>query len=126
MEPKSVLVVDDDPSILAVVSDILESEGYHVSTATNGMDGLEAMRVAPYALVILDMRMPVVDGWSFASFLDAFDNPVPILVMTAGQEAEEWAKEVGTTHYLEKPFDLHDLLNAVTAIIGPARTEQGS
>ncbi len=123
MEPKSILVVDDDPSILAVVSDILESEGYRVSTATNGMDGLEAMRVAPYALVILDMRMPVVDGWSFVSFLDAFDSHVPILVMTAGQEAEEWAKEVGATHYLEKPFDLPDLLNAVTAIIGPARAE---
>jgi CheY-like chemotaxis protein len=123
MEPKSVLVVDDDPSILAVVRGILESEGYHVSTATNGMDGLEAMRVAPYALVILDMRMPIVDGWSFTSFLDAFDNPVPILVMTAGQDAQEWAKEVGATHYLEKPFDLPDLLNAVTAIIGPARTE---
>jgi CheY-like chemotaxis protein len=122
MEPKPILVVDDDPSILAVVADILESEGYRVSTASNGMDGLEMMQLSPFELVILDMRMPMVDGWSFTSFLDAIETNVPILVVTAADNAHEWAEEVGAARYLKKPFELPELLGAVSDIIGPPQT----
>src|SRR3712207_9185350 len=65
------------------------------------------------AVVVLDMRMPVLDGWGFARALQARQIRLPILVMTAAQNARRWAEEIGADAYLAKPFDLTDLLSAV-------------
>ncbi len=71
-EPKSyVLVVDDDPAILTTVSEILQFEGYAVRTATNGAEALRLVEHARPWLILLDMRMPVMDGWGFARALRA-------------------------------------------------------
>ena len=109
----SVLVVDDDPTIRATVSDILELEGYKVSTATNGAEALREVERGHPDVVVLDMRMPVMDGWSFARELHQRDLDVPILVVTAAQNARVWANEIDAAGYLAKPFDLLDLLDAV-------------
>ena len=108
-----VLVVDDDPLIRSSVSDILDLEGYPVTTASNGEEALEQVERARPSLVLLDMRMPIMDGWGFAGALDQRGIDVPILVMTAAQSAETWAREVGAEGYLAKPFELLDLLDAV-------------
>jgi CheY-like chemotaxis protein len=108
-----VLVVDDDPSILATVSEILKDEGIQVVTATNGQEALQILeRVKPW-VVLLDMRMPVMDGWTFARVARDRGEEVPILVMTAAQDARRWAAEINADGYLSKPFDLGDLLDAV-------------
>jgi two-component system, chemotaxis family, chemotaxis protein CheY len=65
----SVLVVDDDPKIRELVSDLLSMEGYTVYTATNGADGLRLLERTTPRLVVLDIRMPVLDGWGFARAL---------------------------------------------------------
>jgi CheY-like chemotaxis protein len=109
----SVLVVDDDPAILTTVSEILDLEGYHVRTAANGAEALEAIAEELPGLVLLDMRMPVLDGWGFAAQLKERGISVPILVMTAAQSAQGWAKEIEAQGYLPKPFDLDDLLDQV-------------
>ncbi|MDP9373053.1 MAG: response regulator [Chloroflexota bacterium] len=108
-----ILVVDDDPAILATVVDILELEGYHVITATNGAEALRLIERESPALVLLDMRMPVLDGWGVARELRGRGIAVPVLVMTAARDARHWASEVGADGYLAKPFDLLDLLDAV-------------
>jgi CheY-like chemotaxis protein len=113
MHSTPILVIDDDPSILSTVSDILEFEGFPVATASNGAEGLRCVEQARPALVLLDMRMPVVDGWEFARLLRQRGITLPIIVMTAAQDARRWAQEIGANGYLAKPFDLTDLVDTV-------------
>ncbi len=110
---RPILVVDDDPDILSTVSDILEFEGYKVERALNGAEGLKVLdRIQPW-LVLLDMRMPVLNGWDFARILKEQGINLPILVMTAAQDAQRWAREIGAEGFVAKPFDLADLLHAI-------------
>lgn len=111
--PRPILVVDDDPSILETVRAILESEGYRVVTAANGRDALEILeRVTPF-LMLLDMRMPVLDGWGVAAALGDSKHDFPVVVMTAAESAKRWADEIKADGHLAKPFDLEDLLECV-------------
>lgn len=111
--PHDILVIDDDPAILTTVVDILNDEGYVVRTATNGREGLAALEQQLPALILLDMRMPVLDGWGFVRALRERELEVPLAVMTAAQDARQWAHEVGATGFLAKPFDLVELLALV-------------
>lgn len=113
-----ILVVEDDPHILSTVGDILEFEGYHVVRAANGAEGLEALEKVQPALVLLDMRMPVLDGWDFARILRERGIMLPIVVMTAAQDAHRWAQEIGAAGYIAKPFDISDLLSTVASVEG--------
>jgi two-component system, chemotaxis family, chemotaxis protein CheY len=113
MGSKPILVVDDDPSIRTIVSEILAGEGYPVETAADGAEALRVLQDLQPALVLLDMRMPVLDGWGFARAVRERGIALPILVMTAAQNARRWAEEIGADGYLAKPFDLTDLLDAV-------------
>lgn len=116
MSDAPILVVDDDPAILHTVSEILSYEGYNVTTAVNGQDALDVLdRDRPW-LVLLDMRMPVMDGWGFARALDERQIQVPILVMTAARSAQEWSEEIGAAGFVAKPFDIGDLLDAVAQL----------
>ena len=116
MKRCSVLVVDDDPSILTTVAEILDLEGFPVATATNGAEALEAVERQTPTIVLLDMRMPVLDGWGFVRALQESGRMLPVLVMTAAQDTRHWAEEVGAAGSLAKPFDLNDLLSAVETL----------
>ena len=110
---RPILVVDDDPEILAMLRDFLESEGLAVRTAANGAEALDALdHVAP-ALILLDMRMPVLDGWAFAERFHERALTYPIVVMTAAESARRWAEEIGATGYIAKPFDVDELLETI-------------
>jgi CheY-like chemotaxis protein len=115
---RPILVVDDDESILATIAELLDMEGYQVQTAVNGVDALNRLDTSDPSLVLLDMRMPVMDGWGFARALHARGRRVPILVMTAAQDAQAWADEVGAAGFVAKPFDLPDLLHAIEHLTG--------
>lgn len=115
-----VLVVDDDASILDTVAEFLDMEGYSVECAADGAEALDRIDRAEPALVLLDMRMPVLDGWGVVHALHQRGKSVPILVMTAAQDARKWAEEVGAAGYVAKPFDLLELLDAVERVCGPA------
>jgi CheY-like chemotaxis protein len=108
-----ILIIDDDLSILETVSDILEFEGYPVARAMNGAEGLDMLEEVQPSLVLLDMRMPVLDGWEFARALQSRGIRLPILVMTAAQDARRWAQEIGADAYIAKPFDMTELLSTV-------------
>lgn len=117
----AILVVDDDPAIRATVRDVLESEGYRVVTATNGAEALEILLRARPAAVLLDMRMPVLDGWGLARELKARSISVPICVMTAARDSARWAREIGADAHLAKPFNLVDLLDELERLAPDAR-----
>jgi CheY-like chemotaxis protein len=112
-----ILVVDDDPAILDAVREILDLEGYPVVTAANGAEALRRVEETRPALMLLDMRMPVLNGWEVARALRERDLALPILVMTAARDAREWAEQIGAAGYLAKPFDLDDLLDAVERLL---------
>ena len=116
MAEHPILVIDDDPAILQTVSDILEFEGYPVALASNGAEGLNLLEQVQPSLILLDMRMPVLDGWQFARTLQQRGIRLPILVMTAAQDARRWAHEIDADAYIAKPFDLVELLTAVEKV----------
>lgn len=121
-QQRLILIVDDDSAIRSTVSEILDLEGYPVETASNGLEALTKVRESRPWLVILDMRMPIMDGWAFARTLQEEGIKVPILVMTAAQNARRWAEEIGANAYIPKPFDLDELLDAVNKFLQPEQT----
>ena len=108
-----VLVVDDDPSILDTVTSILSSEGFQVMAAGGGKQALAMLTAWHPTLVLLDMRMPLMDGWAVARSMRESGSKVPIIVMTAAESAERWADEIGAAGHLAKPFGLDELISCV-------------
>jgi CheY-like chemotaxis protein len=107
---RAVLVVDDEPSILEVIRDILEHEGFRVLTAANGAEALKLVERSRPLVVLLDMSMPTLDGAGFVAELRERGLRVPVVVMTAGPSAERWAKELQADGYLRKPFDISSVI----------------
>ncbi len=113
-----ILVVDDDPDILDALSEILEGEGYRVRRARNGREALERLEPVPPQLILLDLMMPVMDGWEFANRLrqEAHDaSEVPIIVLSADRNVGAKARELGAVGHLSKPFELGELLQLLDA-----------
>src|SRR5579871_6175764 len=109
-----ILVVEDEAEIRDFVAMVLDSEGYRVTTAANGAVALDQLGREPYDLILLDMRMPVMDGWSFATAYRGRKGPhAPIVVLTAARDAAERAAQIRAEGYLGKPFDLDELLSMV-------------
>ncbi len=106
-------MVDDDPTILATVSEVLDMEGYDVVTATNGAEALVAVDQSVPSLVLLDMRMPVLDGWEFMRAVRERGLTLTVVVMTAAADARRWGREIGAEGVLAKPFDIDELVRAV-------------
>lgn len=114
-----ILVIDDDPSILALVSALLRSAGYEVTSTPDAVEGLRLLLADQPDLVVLDMRMPVMNGWQFSQELKTRGVSVPIVVMTAAQDARAWAQEIDAAGYIGKPFDIDRLLEEVARAIDP-------
>ena len=117
---RRVLVVDDDPDILDALAEILEVEGYDVQRARNGREALQRLEQGLPDLVLLDLMMPVMDGWEFARSLAPGARP-PIIVLSADRTVSVKAKEIGAHGGLAKPFELSELLAAVRGAV-PAET----
>ena len=114
----NVLVVEDDPSLRELLEIILEGEGLEVDTAANGKEALERLDSRSPALILLDMSMPVMDGWQFCRELDRRAGPRPrIVVVTAATDPAKRADEVHADGWLAKPFDRDRLLTLVHRIV---------
>jgi two-component system chemotaxis response regulator CheY len=116
---RPILVVDDDPTILATVSEALDLEGFPVVTAANGAEALVELERSRPSLVLLDMRMPVLDGWGFMRVIRERGLNLTVVVMTAAADARRWATEVGAQGVLAKPFELDELVSAVVRLRPP-------
>jgi DNA-binding response OmpR family regulator len=121
---KRVLIVDDEPSIVISLEFLLKREGFTVSVARDGEEGLAAIRTLLPDLVILDVMMPKLDGFSVLSAVRADPDltTVRILMLTAkGREAEQKKGLVlGADAYMPKPFSTHELVAKAKALLaGP-------
>jgi CheY-like chemotaxis protein len=108
-----VLVVDDDPAIRDAVRDALEAAGMRVTVASDGAEALAQVLTEAPCVVLLDMRMPVMDGWGFAREIRERGMELPVVVMTAAADARRWANEIGAMGVVPKPFALSELISAV-------------
>ncbi len=109
-----VLIVEDDTDLLAMMEMVVLSDGYPVATAANGKEALDRITEDMPGLILLDMKMPIMDGWQFTEkFRVLYDHSVPIVVVTAARDAKIWAQEVGAEGYLAKPFDIDELIRTV-------------
>lgn len=108
-----ILIVDDDGAVLETVTEILRDEGYPVLPAASSLQALRLAADERPALVLLDMRMPQLNGWQFAARLRELGLDVPIVVMTAAQDSTRWGEEIGAAEVLSKPFNLEDLIAVV-------------
>ncbi|EXX89471.1 transcriptional regulator [Paenibacillus darwinianus] len=127
---QKILVVDDDEKITSLLRRSLAFEGYEVTTAANGLEGLKAMLAADPDLVVLDVMMPHVDGWEVCRRIREGGSAVPVLMLTAKDEIKDRVKglDTGADDYLVKPFALEELLARVRALLRRKsdKSEKGS
>lgn len=109
-----VLVVDDDDDIRTLVASVLEDEGFAVTTAADGVDALASIERAMPDVILLDMKMPRMDGPTFArEFHARFRGSAKIVVFTAAENAKRRAADVGADDVVGKPFDIDALVKTV-------------
>jgi len=113
-ERQAVLVVDDDVDLLEMLELLLEGAGYRVVTAGEGREALQKVAQEMPGMILLDMKMPGMNGWQFAhEFRAKYDHCAPIVVLTAAEDARRRAEEIGAEGYLGKPFDIDDVIRIV-------------
>jgi two-component system, chemotaxis family, chemotaxis protein CheY len=116
----TILVVDDDPLIQLTVAGILEDEGYTVVVAGDGLEALAQLVELRPAAILLDIGMPRMDGYAFATELErrGLRAALPVIVLTADGRAAEKAAQVGAQGFLAKPFTLPTLVAEVARVAG--------
>jgi CheY-like chemotaxis protein len=122
LRPCWILVVDDEPSLRALTAEALRDEGYEVRTADNGKDALEMLATWTPDVIVLDMMMPVLDGWGFIqNYRSVVGADIPIIGVSAAMTSSivNRLKALGVHICLEKPFSFVDL--ARWAAIAAAR-----
>lgn len=120
-EQQTVLVVEDDPDLRTMTVLMLEDAGYAVRAARDGYEALRQVTEQMPALILLDMRMPEMNGWQFAAaFRERFNRAAPIVVVTAARDAAIRAREIDAEGYLNKPFDIDVLIETVARFVGPS------
>lgn len=117
---KKILVIDDDPTLVKVVQPFLESHGFSVSIACDGEAGLEAAKKISPDLIVLDVQMPKMNGYTFVFELKKVTSikAVPIIVLTAKDGMAEIFKVEGVKEYISKPFKPEVLLTAIKKYVG--------
>jgi two-component system, OmpR family, response regulator ResD len=120
-----VLVVEDDPILSNMLRLYLEKEGHIVAVARDGASGLSAALEGPVDLVLLDLMLPVMDGWEVCRALRR-QSQVPILLLTALDQEHQKVQglDIGADDYVTKPFSMAELLARVRAMIRRSRGSQ--
>ncbi len=118
------LVVEDDPNILELLSASLRFAGFEVATATGGFDALRAVQRHRPDLVLLDVMLPDLDGFDVARRLRSGDARTPVLFLTARDATEDKVRglTVGGDDYVTKPFSLEEVLARIRAVLRRARS----
>ena len=125
---KTILVVDDDANVRRSVRYVLKSHGYRVLEAPSGIAALSQLTKEPVDLVIMDLVMPQMDGTEVCDRMksDASLSHIPVLIFTIvrGEVCRDWSRYIKANAYMNKPFQVKELLTAVKGLLGsPAGDE---
>jgi two-component system, cell cycle response regulator DivK len=117
-----ILLVEDNEMNRDMLSRRLERKGYQVAIAVDGQEAVTMAQANPPALILMDMSLPVMDGWEATRQIKAANKSIPIIALTAHAMAgeEEKARAVGCDDYDTKPIDLHRLLEKMQALLPEA------
>ena len=124
MKTKSILIVEDDPSLLRGLKDNFQARGYQVRTANDGQRGLAALLNEPPDLLLLDLMLPKVNGYDICRSARAHRLGMPIIMLTAKGQEQDMVQgfELGADDYITKPFDIGELLARADAFAELQRT----
>lgn len=121
----TILIIEDDLALLQFATWVLELEGYHILQAQDGYEGLRLVRERQVALVLLDLRLPGLDGWSVLKEIKSSPEleALPVIVFSASSTVRQQQKalRIGAVEYLVKPISATTLGNAVNRICRPQR-----
>ncbi|MFQ5684263.1 MAG: response regulator [Candidatus Binatia bacterium] len=125
-EKKTVVVVDDNPDIIAIVKTILEGKGYDVVGANSGQELLTHLETQKPDLIILDIMMPQMDGLEVLGRLKAAANTssIPVILLTAKVQYEDvlGGYKLGADYYITKPFTSTQLINGINLLLGEGKS----
>ena len=122
-----ILFVEDEEDLTLIVTDTLRGQGYDVITAANGIEGLEKFKTEPADIVVADVMMPKMDGFTMAKEIRKSSLTVPVLFLTAKSTIEDVEEgfEIGANDYLKKPFELRELIVRIKALLRRHTTNRG-
>ena len=115
-EGRSILIVEDDADLRQALSEVLRDEGYAVAVAADGREALDRLRrESPPSLILLDLTMPVMNGWQFRDEQrrDPDLSEIPVVVLSASDRLAEKMGQLGVTDYVRKPIELGHLLRII-------------
>jgi DNA-binding response OmpR family regulator len=119
MGERMILIVDDDPDILQTLALCLSTEGYRVTMASNGKEALDLLAKERPNAILLDLMMPVMDGWQFVAEIERRGwRKSPLLILSADRAVQGHATKLRAEAHLAKPFDLDELLGKVHQLTG--------
>ena len=118
MDRNTILVIDDDRNILAIIEMYLKKEGYEVVTCERGDTAIEAFRKAAPSLVVLDVMLPGMDGWEVLAKLRE-ESAVPVIMLTAKGDTTDRIQglDLGADDYMAKPFEAKELIARIKAVM---------
>ncbi len=114
-----ILFVEDEGDLTLIVADTLRGQGYEVATASDGIEGLEKFKAEGADIVVADVMMPGMDGFSMAKEIRKLSTAVPLLFLTAKNTIDDVEEgfEIGANDYLKKPFELRELIVRIKALL---------
>jgi len=123
-DKKTILIVDDEPRYVRLVEINLQSAGYAVQTAVNGQEAVEGVASGHPDLVLLDVMMPIMDGFTACARIREFSN-IPVILVTAKGEERDRVRglDAGADDYIVKPFSAQELLARVRAVLRRAERQ---
>ena len=118
-EKNSILVVDDEDALRTVLSSELESEGYSVGTAGDGDEAISVLQGKSFDLVLLDIKMPRVDGFEVLRFIKERFPATKVIMLTGFADLKNAieSKKLGAEDFVSKPYDLVDLLTTIERVL---------
>jgi two-component system chemotaxis response regulator CheY len=128
MRTGRILVVEDDELLREALAEVLTDDGHEVRTATNGAEALGELERWEAEVIVLDLMMPVLDGFAFRDEQRRRDlrTDVPVLVLSAVRDLDGAAERIAAAASLPKPFRLEDVLASVSALLGARAAEGGA
>ena len=123
---RKILVIDDEPELLALMMEVLEDEGYQAFSAANGSDGIRLNERENPDLIILDLRMPEMDGIETLRQIRKKDNKVKVVILTGygSPDTIRDAADLDVSEYLSKPFENDHLVRIIGEVLGRKTGEQ--